>query len=192
VARDQVALDVAVVEELAHVAHRRRRLLANASIWCSGTTTDGARRLGGEQRLRGAEDERGRHPHALAREPPDRGHRVVDERHLHHEVVGDARELAAVAVHVGRVDRGDAGVDRCLHHARELAQQFAVRRGVAGALGGEGGGGDDQAVGEAVVRGPAHVGDRGGSEEDLHRAAGTSAADGSEAGAASGAYSSAG
>src|SRR6266446_4749378 len=57
-------------------------------------------RLGGDDCLRGAEHESRANHYSLCRKTRHRNEGVLDERNLHHDVIGDFRQLARLSVYV--------------------------------------------------------------------------------------------
>src|ERR1700719_1134734 len=60
----------------------------------------GGSRVGGDESLSGAEPESGANHYAFRRETRHRNEGVLDERNLHHHVIGDFRQLARLGVNV--------------------------------------------------------------------------------------------
>jgi hypothetical protein len=137
VCRDEVALGARAVEQEARLVDDDDAVLPQPVELVDGDRHGGRARLAREQRLRGVERERRRDAYALAGEAADRHHRVVHERHLDDDAVGDLRELAAVAVDVVRIHRRDARVHGQRDRPADLAEQLA-RVGAGAGGGGEG------------------------------------------------------
>ena len=127
------AIDVALGVELSKAARMLARRSSTPS-WpaASSWSTDGhdARGAGarGEQRLRRVEHVRRRDADAVGLQPPHGAERLLDERELDDDLVGDLRELLAVAIRARWRRWSGRREDGTVHEAAQLGEVRARRR----------------------------------------------------------------
>ena len=88
------------------------------------------RRATGEQRLRGVEDVRADDADAVGLQAAHGAERLLDERQLHDDLVGELRELRAVTIRARCVERVDRGEDRVREPGGRARARCARRLGV--------------------------------------------------------------
>src|SRR5439155_16121287 len=86
----------------------------------------GGARFGGENCLRGVEDEQTGHTHAIIGKPPDGTQRILDEWNLNDDLVRDPRELLAVSVCIVTVHGVDSDEYRHVDQSTDLHELLAL------------------------------------------------------------------
>src|SRR4051812_48188210 len=124
--RDNVTLRTGSIERGPELAQDVDAVAAEL-IELFDTGDDGTRaRLGGQQSLSCGEYEQARDSNAIARQSSHGADGVLDQGYLDDDLIGEARELTSILIHVLAVDRVDRDVHRSVHNAADLGKLLSL------------------------------------------------------------------
>jgi hypothetical protein len=123
---DDVTLRTGCIECRAQLAHGVDASMANLVELIDRRDHRARARLRSEQRLRCVEDQKARDAYAIVRQPAHGTDRILDERHLNDDLIGQPGEIFAVAIYVFTIDRVHCDVDRRIDDTTDLDQLLTL------------------------------------------------------------------